>query len=106
MTRNQNLILLVVISIGGCAVEPMDLAVNHPASLSFEEFERTVYREPESGLYIVNGDIPISSRAKLQSFHAVFARTGALIVHNASGVDARWSDVSAVFFSNRMGRGA
>lgn len=64
---------------------------------TFEEFEATVYREPDGGKYIVNGDTPIVDRKHLQEFFennvqkSVPIQRG-LIVMNVGGVDAAWSD--------------
>ncbi|WP_438000709.1 matrixin family metalloprotease [Sorangium sp. So ce185] len=79
----------------GCIAEP-DLAgaeaVGDTAE-SFEAFAATVYREPESGLYIVDGDTPLQDELELRRFFDRHVRDGALIVHQVSGVDARWNDV-------------
>ena len=64
---------------------------------TFEDFEKTVYREPDGGKYIVNGDTPIVDRKHLQEFFennvqkSVPIQRG-LIVMNVGGVDAAWSD--------------
>lgn len=63
---------------------------------SFEEFEATVYREPEGGKYIVSGDLAISDRKHLEEFfeHEVLRASNdrGLIVHSPGGVDATWDD--------------
>jgi hypothetical protein len=62
---------------------------------SFEEFEKTVYREPfEGGKYIVNGDIAIPDRTALEAFYRDYIQhdpTTTLIVHTVNGEDAVWS---------------
>ncbi|XXT24236.1 M57 family metalloprotease [Sorangium sp. So ce429] len=58
---------------------------------SFEAFERAAFREPESGIYIVNGDTPVSDIKHLREFWETHVRDGALIVHRAGGGDAVWS---------------
>jgi hypothetical protein len=62
---------------------------------SFEEFEKTVYREPfEGGKYIVSGDIAIPTREALQAFFRDYIQhdpTTTLIVHTVNGQDAVWS---------------
>jgi len=59
--------------------------------MSFEEFKATVYQEPESGVYIVNGDEPIDSERKLKAFWANHIQSDALIVHRVGNADAAWS---------------
>ncbi len=64
---------------------------------TFEEFEATVYREPDGGKYIVNGDTPIVDRKHLQEFFAKTVQASVpiqrgLTVMSIGGVDAAWSD--------------
>lgn len=63
---------------------------------SFEEFERQVTRETGTGNYIVNGDVVISDRKRLQEFFDNEVKqprdTAELIVHAPGGVKAVWSD--------------
>jgi len=64
---------------------------------TFEVFEAEVYREPDGGKYIVNGDTPIVDRKHLQEFFENNVQKSApirrgLIVQNDGGVDAAWSD--------------
>jgi predicted SprT family Zn-dependent metalloprotease len=61
------------------------------AGMSWEEFLGVVYQEPDTGIYIVNGDQPIESLRDLQTFYNENVREGQLIVHQANGVDAKWS---------------
>jgi hypothetical protein len=66
---------------------------------TFEEFERSVYKEPfEGGKYIVSGDMAIADRKQLQEFFETRIKReppetapGALIVHRAGGLDAIWN---------------
>jgi hypothetical protein len=61
---------------------------------SFEEFERSVYKDP-GGKYIVNGDTPIVSRKQLKEFYERTVvkepRKTELIVNTENGVDTIWS---------------
>ena len=69
------------------------------ASKTFEEFERSVYKEPfPGGKYIVNGDVAIADRKQLQEFFETSikqepprTRPGQLIVARAGGQDAVWN---------------
>ena len=67
------------------------------ADASFEEFEATVFREPGTGLYIVNGDVPISDPKHLLEFYETQVQQAGvkergLIVHQVGGVDAAWDN--------------
>ena len=69
------------------------------ANKSFEEFERSVYKEPfPGGKYIVNGDIAIADRKQLEEFFETRIKRdppattpGALVVHQEGGQDAVWN---------------
>ena len=56
----------------------------------------TVYREADSGVWIVNGDTPVETERELREFFINHVQPGALIVHKAGGVDAKWSDAQKV----------
>lgn len=70
------------------------------ANKSFEEFERSVYKEPfPGGKYIVNGDIAIADRKQLEEFFETRikrdppeTRPGQLVVHRVGGQDAVWNN--------------
>jgi serine protease len=70
------------------------------ASKTFEEFERSVFKEPfAGGKYIVNGDIAVADRKQLQEFFDTSikqepprTRPGQLIVARAGGQDAIWNN--------------
>ncbi len=70
---------------------------------SFEEFMTTVYREPWSGVFIVNGDTPIRSVEALREFYEQHVKNGALIVHRPNGVDAKWDDVQKLHLTYCVG---
>src|SRR5689334_7337025 len=61
-------------------------------AMSFEEFEAGVFQEADSGVYIVNGDTPVTDIKHLREFYDRYVRAGALIVDTAGGVDDKWSD--------------
>ncbi|NUQ72468.1 MAG: matrixin family metalloprotease [Polyangiaceae bacterium] len=81
----------VVAVSAGCAVEagePVeDIATNE---LSWEEFRANVYQEPDTGVFIVNGDEPIETEEGLRGFFEEL-QDGALIVHRSGGQDVKWS---------------
>src|SRR5262249_18123038 len=73
--------------------------------MTFERFLARVYQEPESGLYIVDGDTPIRGIDALQEFYFAYLRSddvgsqpgigrrqSGLIVHQVGGVDASWNE--------------
>lgn len=63
---------------------------------TFDAFEAEVYREPNGGKYIVNGDTPIVDRKHLREFFEQRVqkppRVTELVVHAPGGVDAVWTD--------------
>jgi serine protease len=72
-----------------------DRARRMRAALTFEEFLATVYREPfPGGKFIVNGDEPIANEKQLREFYELHVRRPGqtrLIVHQVSGMDAKWN---------------
>ncbi|WP_437621653.1 hypothetical protein [Sorangium sp. So ce1151] len=102
--------------LGACVVDQADRdsTINEKLSstlLRFDDFEASTYREPDSGIYILDGDTPIATREQLERFYLKHLQNGALAVRidPASGVDDRWSDaqkrnltycVSTAFGSN------
>lgn len=92
--------VLVTLSHGACIG-----AVNEDEDTpsSYEEFRARVYREPATGVYIVDGDTPIEMEDGLRQFYTRYLQEldgpepsdkdyDALIVNQAGGVDDRWSD--------------
>ena len=87
--------LVIAALAAGCAVDEANLADGESVGdtfVSFEEFETTVYQEPETGVYIVDGDTPIENREQLELFYEQHVRSGALIVNQVAQGDDRWSD--------------
>ncbi|WP_342378587.1 M57 family metalloprotease [Myxococcus stipitatus] len=77
--------------------------------MTYEQFLSMVYQEPETGIFVANGDTTFSNEKKLREFYEKNIRNGQLIVHTSGGVDAKWSDtqkknitycVSSTFGSN------
>ena len=73
------------------------------AAMSFDEFEKKVFKEDfEGGKYIVNGDTPIASRKRLMEFYESLQReqepvntaafANRLVVHQEGGQDSVWND--------------
>ncbi len=77
--------------------------------MSYEQFLSKVYQEPETGIFVANGDETFSNEKKLREFYETHIKTGQLIVHTSGGTDAKWSEtqkknitycVSTTFGSN------
>ena len=87
--------------------------VSEAGDQTFEEFEASVYREPEGGKYIVDGDTPIDDRKHLEEFfdtkvrqlHRPDHRMGELIVNQSGGVDTVWDDTQKLNLSFCVSRG-
>src|SRR3954468_19176280 len=79
--------LLLATAVTGCVEKP-NLGSNQ--GLTFEEFKARTYREPGSGLYILDWDTAVSGDDQL---YQVWESTqqGALAVYNINGQDIIWS---------------
>ncbi len=104
-TRAPIAAALLLASLIGCAPESGDHAgpwATDP-SPTFEEFAATAYVEPETGLYIVDGDVPLVGVEGLRAYYdARFGTSGAehdghigtvhhaLSVHTVNGADDVW----------------
>ena len=77
---------LVAVAIAGCVDEPN---LGSTQGLTFEEFKARTYREPGTGLYILDWDTPIRGDEQL---YQVWESTqqGALAVYNINGQDIIW----------------
>jgi serine protease len=65
--------------------------------VSFDEFLSTVYQEPDTGMYIVDGDTPIETMDDLAEFYSRHVRGGALTVYSVEdeaqgSFDDIWGD--------------
>jgi hypothetical protein len=93
-----------VLSILGCGTAPQE-----SAPMTLAEFRAAAYQEPDTGLWITNGDELAETEADLQAafdrFQAGAAMAAAaaepvtrhpLIVNTVGGADDRWSSATAV----------
>lgn len=72
----------------GCVeTDTTDLGSNQGPT--FEEWKAQLYREP-SGLYVIDGDTPIRSEARLFQIWSM-QQQGQLAVYTQGGVDVKWS---------------
>jgi hypothetical protein len=60
--------------------------------MSYEEFKATVYQEPDTGIWIVDGDTPVADERALRDFYSKHIQQGALAIATSGGVDVKWSD--------------
>lgn len=56
------------------------------------QFLSQTYQEPESGIFIVDGDVPMTNIKKLREFYEQNVQSGQLIIHRNGSVDAKWND--------------
>ena len=82
---------LLVALFAGCVESSNDHEYVGETASSFQEFEAATFREPETGIYIVDGDTPVDDIKKLEEFYEKYVQPGALIVHQEGGVDATWN---------------
>lgn len=83
-------ILVAAACNGGADRQPTERVGD--STMSFEEFLEVIFQEPDTGIYIVNGDTPILTYDELVEFYERYVQNGALIVHQVGGVDAVWDD--------------
>ncbi|WP_437311735.1 pre-peptidase C-terminal domain-containing protein [Sorangium sp. So ce388] len=79
--------------VAGCSADVGDANIEAVGTnqLGFEDFERTVFREADTGVYIVNGDTPVVDIKHLREFWETHVRDGALIVNQSGGSDVIWT---------------
>jgi len=70
----------------GCVDQPN---LGSTAGMSFEEFKARTYREPATGLYVLDWDTPVSGDAALYRIWEA-TQQGALAVYNVNGTDIKW----------------
>jgi serine protease len=84
--------LVSMLGFVGCAEEPIeDVSSNRP-QLSWEEFMSYVYQEPDTGVYIANGDEMFENIDELRELYDAINSGGELIVNVTGGADDRWFD--------------
>jgi hypothetical protein len=81
----------------GCVAEggELDEGVSAESSTSWEQFLDVVYQEPDTGIYIVNGDEPVVDREALERWYVEHVQRGALAVMTSGGADVKWSATAA-----------
>ncbi|MFO0676608.1 MAG: M57 family metalloprotease [Polyangiaceae bacterium] len=92
-------VVSVSFGVAGCAYgsgsegdEAPSIGTRGDLGITFEQFEARAFREPETGIYIVDGDTPVLDVKLLHEFYDRLERPGALIVDRQGGVDSKWTD--------------
>lgn len=83
--------LLGTACVSGSAAEGIERESVDEVGMTWEEFQAITYQEPDTGIFIVDGDTPILTLSELHRFYDEVVRDGALIVHQVGGADAAWS---------------
>ncbi|MDI3284468.1 M57 family metalloprotease [Polyangium sp. 15x6] len=94
----HGLLVLSAVFAGGCVAEtgePEDLE-NVGMGITWEEFKANAYQEPDTGVYIVDGDTPMFSEAELEAFYLEHVQQGALAVMTQGGSDVKWDSATAL----------
>ena len=77
---------LASLALFGCVDQPN---LSSTQGLSFEEFKARTYREPTTGLYVLDWDTPVSGDAALYEIWEL-TQQGALAVYSINGQDITW----------------
>lgn len=62
------------------------------SGLSWSEFMKGVHVEPDSDVFIVDGDLPIHGEKQLREFYERHVQAGQLIINRIGSADDRWDD--------------
>ncbi len=82
----------------GCVAEsgePGDVE-NVSTDMTWEEFQANAFQEPETGVYIVDGDTPVHGREALEQFYVEHIQQGGLAVMTSGGSDVKWDAATAL----------
>src|SRR5262245_11493261 len=77
----------LALALAGCVDQPR---LGSTAGLSFEEFKARTYREPSTGIYVLDWDTPVTSDEALYRIWEL-TQQGALAVYNIGGTDVIWN---------------
>src|SRR5688500_516580 len=85
---------LAVLALGsGCDPGTVsDVSSNRDGVPTYAEFRASTYQEPDTGIFIVNGDETVANEKELREFYdALYGGAGgALIVHAPNGTVVKW----------------
>lgn len=79
---------IATVALVGCVDQP---TLGSTAGMSFEEFKARTYREPGTGLYIIDWDTPVSGDDALREVWEA-TQQGALAVYSINGQDIKWDN--------------
>lgn len=82
----------------GCVADAGEVGdvENVGMGITWEEFQANAFQEPETGVYIVDGDTPMFSEAELEQFYLEHVQDGALAVYTSGGQDVKWNAATAL----------
>jgi serine protease len=80
--------VLTMAAAAGCVDEPN---YGSTRGLTFEEFKARTYREPGTGIYILDWDTPVVGDEQLYQIWEATQARGALAVYNINGQDIVWT---------------
>src|SRR4051812_24559158 len=88
----RRLLLGALAVLAGCGTAaddgPLGITGSRPPPVSWDQFRARVYREPwPGGVYIVDGDIPLSSEAELRAYYDAWSGGDALTVAQVFDTD-------------------
>ncbi|NVI98542.1 matrixin family metalloprotease [Myxococcus sp. AM009] len=101
MIKFHSVALLAGISVLGSACGAPESEAQDTQQVSFEEFRASAYQEPESGGFVVDGDIFLPTESELREFYeqsvsGLGTQRGALAVYYSGGQDIKWSASQAL----------
>lgn len=102
MKMRSAAVVVAVVSAVGCGTAPTDTA-----PLSYQQFQAALYQEPDTGLWVTNGDELVETETDMQAAYLRYLGETAvvstepttrhpLIVNTVGGVDDRWPASTAV----------
>lgn len=92
-------VLATSVMAAGCVaegVDPVDEENVDTAGMSWDEFMSVIYQEPDTGIFIVNGDEAIETQQELEKFYVEHVQQGALAVLTSGGAVVKWDATTAV----------
>jgi hypothetical protein len=99
MLKFRSVAMLAGVTLLGAACGAPE--TNGPETLSWEEFRAKVYQEPDTGVFVFNGDEAVESEAALREAYermvsGVGSLEGGLAVYYSGGKDIKWTASQAL----------
>jgi hypothetical protein len=89
--RFQRFVIASLLLVGSSCAQEDDVDSTRP-ELTYAEFLELVYQEPDTGVYLANGDELFETEAEIRALYDDLFRDGELIVNTVGGEDDRWYD--------------